>query len=299
MKFITAQPDSDYYIWQLDVQMNNFRRLGIERDAIIIFAYRGSPNPNALKFENRTEADVWFLLDERKSDQYIPSVRPHVLKKLFRYMPELSEFMYMDCDAIFTRLPDFKSMESGLVHVSDARSYLDSSYLKSKGEGLFVGMCQAAGISPSKVISQDANTGGAQYVFKVRPGAGFWSEVERTSVKLFDYMEATATIYSPQAPVQSWTADMWAILWTLWQEGKATRISPQLSFAWATSKIEDLAGVNILHNAGATAERGDLFFKGAFIDKSPFGCNFDHVSPAYCSRAYVSEIIDTSESLRP
>jgi hypothetical protein len=48
--------------------------------------------------------------------------------------------------------------------------------------------------------------------------------------------------------------------------------------------------VKILHNAGVTNMQPDLFFKGGFIDKVPFGQNFEHVRADKASIKYVDAI---------
>jgi hypothetical protein len=63
-----------------------------------------------------------------------------------------------------------------------------------------------------------------------------------------------------------------------------------LKFCFPTDLIEDVKDVKILHNAGVLKENKHLFFKGDYIDKTPYGVDHSYVDQNYCSYLYVSEI---------
>ncbi len=124
MYFLTTQPDSDYYIWQLQVQLNNFKKFGCEDSGVIVFGYNPvlGINPNAKELQKQTDAKVFFFPDERNLSErlYLPSIRPHLLKQLFREKPELltnQNFLYFDCDVIFTNYPDFSSLNDKILNI--------------------------------------------------------------------------------------------------------------------------------------------------------------------------------------
>jgi hypothetical protein len=299
--YLSVQPDSDYFIWQLIVQINNFKRLGIEDKMIILFGYRQAPNPKVEQFRNITKATVIAYEDNRTPQEmaYIPSIRPYILKRFFEENQILnnSPWMYHDSDVLIRELPDM-DLSQRCVYVSDTRSYLDSQYIKSKSPELFTRMCNIVKISPALVENNDVNCGGAQYVFSnVNLNASFWDKVMKDSLNLFSFMQKTAQIYSPEHPIQSWTADMWAILWNLWVSGYETKVSDELSFSWATCGISQWDRHKIFHNAGVGAEDTELFFKGAYIDKFPFNEDLSHVSKNTCSFKYVEEILDVKKNL--
>lgn len=285
--------------------MNNFRKFGFEKKAIILLAFDGDININALKFAKNTDAKVYFYADRRKNKKYIPSIRPHILKQFFEEHRIMDRWMYHDSDIIFTERPDFSSLDVDYdcVFVSDSgtRSYLDSQYIKSKSEVLFVQMCDKVGIDYSFVESQDSNVGGAQYLFNFVPSSLFWNKIERDCNTLWELM--TEGDYGSQIkngtiphPIQAWTADMWAVLWNIWLGSSVTRVSRELDFCWPMEPIANKK--KIFHNAGVDGSQKDLFYKAAFIDKSPFGVNFENVNPRSCSRLYVDEIKDTCVNLQ-
>jgi len=306
MKFISAQPDSDYFVWQVRVQMNNFKKFDIEKDAIVLFAYDKKINPNAKKLLKETKATIIFIQDKRTAAQrnYIPSVRPHIIKEFFgnyRNLVDGHDIFYHDCDIIFSSLPDFNTMsQNGEITVSDTISYLGAHYINSKGKGLLEEMCSVVGIEPDLVVKNEKKTGGAQYYIpsSVTMDYVFWNKIERDSIALFDLMVKTSKKYTPSHPIQSWTADMWALLWSFWAKGYDSVISKELAFSWPTLEVEKWNEQHIFHNAGVTPDRGDLFYKGAFIKASPFNSNHENVSPRFCSIKYVEEIMETAKLLK-
>jgi hypothetical protein len=307
MYYISAQPDNLYFYWQLAVQINNFRKHKIENDMIILIAFDEvngiSKEMEALS--KSSKAKFYFYPDHRTQEQkkYIPTIRPFLLNKFFLENEKLfykKAWMYHDCDIIFRELPKFKNINnSNKIYLSDTRSYLDSNYIKGKSPLLFKEMCNIVGIDPKLVSENDSNAGGAQYVFggQAIVGAFFWSKVLNDCVKLYEHMNSTINEYSPEHPIQSWTADMWAIAWNFWLMGYNVEISRELNFAWPVHGLHDWENNKILHNAGVLSDDKHLFFKGNYITKTPFEESFDYIDKTYCTYKYVEEIQETKKSL--
>ena len=90
--------------------------------------------------------------------------------------------------------------------------------------------------------------------------------------------------------VQRWTSEMYAQVWNLDYFGIEPVIDKQLEFTWATDSIETWDKNRLYHNAGATKDNKDLFFKGDYIWKEPYGEDFSYVSPDKASIKYVEAI---------
>lgn len=291
MKYLTAQPDSPYFIWQLKVQMNNFRKFEIEQDAVIVFGVNKEPSEEAIRFSNQTKASVVFIPDKRTNYPYLSSIRPHILK----YVDIFQDYdvMYHDSDIIFNRLPAIE--ETSNVLVSDTRSYIGAEYIRSKGEDIFFKMCEIVGILPQDVISREKQSGGAQYYFpkKTLP-RGFWHKVERDCIELYTYLNS-ASVQRRDNAIQAWTADMWAVLWNVWLAGAHTEISPELDFCWPMDPIDQANVKPIFHLAGITEkDRGKHFYKGDFIKKSPFGAELNYTE-GFCDNKYISELREAEQ----
>lgn len=309
MKFISVQPDNDYFIWQCQVQMNNFRKLGIEKDAILIFGVdkRNGASQNVINFSRSTKAITIFIPDDRTNEdlKYIPTIRPYLLKQFFKYHTKLMkdhDVLYHDSDILFAKLPDFKKLaKKKKLLVSDTISYIGAEYIKSKGEGLLEEMCNVVGIDPKLVIKNEKNSGGAQYFFpKIMPMTyEFWDKIQKDSLELYNVMLSTSHKYTPSHPIQAWTADMWAILWNVWLMGGESLIVKEMEFSWPTFPIAEWDKYNIFHNAGVTPDRTDLFFKGKYNLTSPFNVSHDEISKEFCSYKYVEEILETAKLLNP
>jgi hypothetical protein len=115
---------------------------------------------------------------------------------------------------------------------------------------------------------------------------------------------------------QSWCADMWAMLWTLWGTGAPVTCPEEMDFTWATDRIEEWGVYNSLyHDAGTVNDEpinkeGDkLFYKrGNRVQdgenkvwnyairwkhpllRTPFMDDLSYVSQKYCSFNYVREL---------
>jgi len=242
------------------------------------------------------KSSFFVFNDTRQNPQYSSSLRPHILAKFFDAHPEMKneKFFYIDPDVIFTKKPKFSDLEKDDVwYVSDTKSYIDSRYVKSKGEQLFVEMCRIVDIDPKIVEFNDNNAGGAQYLIK-NVDSEFWKKVEKDSENLFIHMIKTSHRYSPEHPIQAWTADMWAVLWNAWYFNKKTKIVKKLNFAWATDPMNKWNDNLIYHNAGAVIDNG-LYFLKTNYQISPFN-KIIECSDKYCSFNYMKEVKETENT---
>lgn len=298
MKILIAFPDIPYYNWQVLVQINNLVKFGFGNDIIYVVGKRPNVRLNTQihKVLNDTSVEYYVYDDTRVKSCYPSSLRPHIIEKLFKHRTKLSNetIFYIDPDLLFSDFIDFDSLISGNTwYLSDTKSYIDSKYIKSKSKELFEEMCKIVGIDESLVTDNDVNAGGAQYLMK-NVDANYWGKVFSNSEKLYNFMKKTEKKYSPQHPIQSWTADMWSVLWNGWKNNHNTKIISELNFSWATDPIEKYGKNKLFHNAGV-AKQTNLFNKIAY-QTSPFNADFSHVSNKYCSYKYVEEIEETKNN---
>ena len=67
-------------------------------------------------------------------------------------------------------------------------------------------------------------------------------------------------------------------------------ISDELDFCWATDPVKRWNETKIMHNAGVAGDMHDLFFKGKYTDRVPFGDDLSFVDKLKCSYKYVQAI---------
>ncbi len=292
MIYLSCQPIDVYFLWQVEVQIVNFRKFGISGRMHILVWY---PEKRASELEAwRTlqdkypETRFFFYPDEGVTlGLYVSQLRPHTIKKHFKAIPELKReiIFYHDSDIIFNYLPEFDKLLSDNVNwQSDCSSYLDYNYLSRKEkegnipENEAIQILADIGKVPLEVLqSYTGNTGGAQCILK-GVDSEFWEDVERQCKEIrykFWWNIPTSInrkyFIDENKGFQSWCADMWALNMALWSRGKITSVTPILDFSWATSSYEEFLKKPIYHNAGATKDRPDLFYKGDWLHKSPIG----------------------------
>lgn len=304
MKLLQVVPDAPYFVWQLYLQMLNFRDHGIEKDAVILVAINGSPSPVMKTFEGWTAAKVHYYNDTRVSAAYTSSIRPNILKQYWNETGGHEVFLYHDQDIIFQRKPDFKRLEEGetCYTAAAAHNYTGWEYLNKFKKYIIHSMMEIVGISDITVSGNDASAGGAQCVIK-HVTTEWWEKVESDCEKLYKYMNHAVSHglrefhpeeVLPSYHIQVWTADMWALLWNMWLSGKKTEHAPEIDFSWPWEMIA--GSKNIIHNAGITGtsekdEKGNvIYFNKSRFNGSlmPFDKNFDFVPADRCQHIYVN-----------
>ena len=277
MKYLSAQPASLYYGWQIDVMLHSFVGQGVNlSDVILVNAIQGVKDPYFDKLEAKYEdANFFYYNDTRTDKTYISSIRPHILKKHFEIHDYLKNETILDhdCDIALARPLNTELFESDdICYMSDTRSYIGYKYIISKGQDIFDEMVRIMQIDPQLVKDNEENTGGAQYILK-GIDAEYWMRVECDSVNLYKSISELNNHKKKTNPkyheLQIWCADMWAVLWNVWKDGKQTRITDDLDFMFATNAATDWHKKPIYHNAGVTSSNDGLFYKGDYTKSLP------------------------------
>lgn len=305
MKFLSIQPATDYFVWQLEVFDYSLIKHGYDiNDSIHVMVVDGKVSDNVKKYIYKNKNRVLFIKDERKNKKYIPSLRFNGLHQLYKNYYNLidgHDIFYHDADIVFTRKYDWQSIvnKKNTAYVSDTVSYIGAKYIESKSPELLKLMCDVVGIDIDLVRKNESSSGGAQYILpKNILDFSFFEKCENDSNVLFKLMKDTSNIYNPENPIQAWTSDMWSLLWNLWLIGVETAIHKEMEFAWPTWKASDWDKVNIYHNAGVLSSKDGKFYKGDFIKSMPFGKDFSKLKHSDTCNYKYAEIINELSALK-
>lgn len=299
MKYICAQPATQYFGWQIDVMLYSFKNNGVKmEDVHVVSAIQDGIDPyfNIL-IEKYPGVIFSFYEDTREYKGYIPSIKQHMLHKHFTAFPylETQAILLMDADVALTRPLNLdKLLIDDVWYVSDTISYIGYEYIKSKGDDILNCMLESANISEDIVRSNQGGSGGAQYLYK-NVKASFWGEVVEMSHNIYRETVEVSRKKKEANPdhheIQIWTAEMWAMLWVAWKKGVMTCVSKELDFCWATDLKNRWDDCAIFHNAGVTISNPDLFLKSAYINRLP---TIDlKVDDRFCSSLYYQMIKDS------
>ena len=277
-KFICAQPANTYYLWQIEVMINNFIKHGVKpSDMHILLSVQGERGCGWDILVNHYKDVQFFFYNDTRSDlSYIPAIYFNLMKQHLAAHPELQDEVLFthDSDIVFTKKPDLDFLfHTKKWYVADTHSYLDYSYIQSKSDETYQKMCEIVGIDPLIPKIMGRNIGGAQYIV-TNTTSEFWDKVERDSISLYKYFCEIEPHYVKKHdgdyPIQKWTAGMWSYMWNGWLAGNDINVERKLGFAWSTDSVKNIDNHFILHNAGVTNSDTGLFFKGAYIDKLPY-----------------------------
>jgi hypothetical protein len=280
--------------------INNFISHGINPNDIHILCAIYGQVPEDWKKLQEVYKDVkfFFYSDTRENRSYVPSIYFNMMKQHIKAYPELQyEPLFLhDCDIILTKPIDFTGMLHDKVwYLSNTVGYISTDYILSKGEDVYLKMCEVIGIDPLIPKLMNSNSGGAQHLVK-NSTYEYWDKVEKDSIKLYAHLcEEEPKWTRSDYPLQKWTAGMWSLLWNAWIFGHETKVDARLDFCWATCSIDRWDTVSIFHNAGVTDDRTELFYKGKYILDSPYSIKKEDFSDKFCSFKYVESILKTKE----
>lgn len=329
LKFICAQPDDTYYTWQVHLWLESLREIGHSDKAIILvfipnFREKNTKWDQIVELYPETEFVFYKDVDNisKLLGLYIPILRPYVLMKYFKEHPEMKEkaIFYCDSDILFTdKFNVDKFLEDDVNYLSDTNSYINAEYFDSKIKDVLPERLEeyktrdvldevSKQLGASREIAEKNNqhSGGAQYLLK-NIDWEFWDKVITGCIIIrTDLQNVNRVFFKGEAEgFQSWCADMWSVLWTLWAQGAETRVVPELEFAWAPDPIDKLDRCTILHNAGITGPTmGNIpyFYKGSYHTGSdPFDdphlklVSINEESKKRCTHYYVSKLLNLKQ----
>jgi hypothetical protein len=281
LRFVSAQPATLYYAWQVEVMINNFMAMGVNPNDIDIVCWKqnGMVPEEWTKLATNYPARFFFYDDTRETHHYISSIRPNILKQHFAAHPYLEKdvIFYHDSDIIFSKpIRDWITDEmiaDDEWYGSDTRWYIAHSYIKGKGQEVIDLMCKIMDVPEKLIEDNEMNAIGAQYLMK-GVDAAYWDRVERDCEQLFKQVTDLNNQIKSREPsyheLQIWCADMWAVLWGAWKMGYKTNCHPNFEFSWGTSTIDDYNRLNIMHNAGVTSPNEGLFYKAQYMNSLPY-----------------------------
>jgi len=291
LKYISCQPDDNYYTWQVHLWLESLKNRG-ESDKAIVLVFTPNYREKNEKWKQVVdlypEAEFHFYKDEHDVSSllgiYIPVLRPYTLWRHWKEHPELSDkaIFYCDSDVLFTQHFDIQQfIDDDVCYLSDTNSYINAKYFDSKVEQVLPGKLEeyktrdvlaeigsVVGISREEAEANNDHSGGAQYFLK-NIDTAFWSKVMNDCILIRSYLQKINREYfeSEDKGFQSWCADMWAVLWNLWVKEKEVKVIPEMGFSWSPDPIEKLETHPILHNAGIVGTQMDgyaCFYKGKY-----------------------------------
>ena len=295
MKILIATTDNTYFMWQVLVQINNFKKFGLDTETVYVIASdEPSAQLQAMIESPEIKAEFHVYEDTRINKKYISSIRPHVLEKYYREFPEMEKepIFYVDPDMIFTQPINFEAMlEDEFWHCSNSASYVGIDYLKARsGELLFAQMCDVVGMN-SKLI-ESIPPAGAQYLMK-GVTADFWRKCYSDMEAMYSLLTSQKMVDDKPNTINAWCSDMWVVLWNSATLGVDVKINTELEFSWATDKSKRWDECKIFHNAGRTKGVEGCFSKSDYHNDTPFGKEIV-VSGDNCTAKYLEEVKETA-----
>jgi hypothetical protein len=326
LKFICVQPDDSYYTWQVNLWLESLRSIGhSDKAEVLIFTplHRKRNEKWNQIVDLYPESKFFFYNDVDNITNliklYIPIIRPYTLIKHFKAHPYLKEcaIFYCDSDILFTEKFDVsKFLNDEVNYLSNTNAYINASYFDSKIKDVLpekldeykqidvLSECLSL-LQLNRKIAEEKNndSGGAQYLLK-NIDEKFWIDVLSACINIrIHLMKINKYYFENEAKgFQSWCADMWAVLWTLWKNNTETKVVKELDFAWATDQITKLNDCTIFHNAGVSGDVMNdvpMFYKGKYHngldptkDEHLFSVLENEKSKKLCTHYYVTKLLE-------
>lgn len=303
MKYVSVITDYTYLLWQQELQIFNFKKLGLVDDLVVVILIEPGESPSKHAQKIRSMCETHMFMNDQENRSYIPSNKPYGLMKLLKYKPEYGKSVFLlDSDVILKEKLDFSAMpEPGITYLSDTRGYIGYCYLSANLSDLEIANAgKIIGVTLENIKEIDSNSGGAQYYFKnITPD--FCFKAANDSINLHSYLSGLKKA-DGNHKVQIWTAEMWSWLWNASLVSKVS-ITKEMDFLWPGANINAWNGHHkILHMAGVLSsdDAKGIFRKSKYPGTIPWQDPSWEIGlkPNNCAWKYVELIMEYAESER-
>lgn len=289
-KALVPLPDHKFYLWQMLVHWAWMREREYPAQYLLYCGATG-PSRELVELMRGMGAKIAVWNDWRINPQYNPSMKPGLAGQWLKAHPEDREIPLLLCDPDALPLPRFATAglepAPGRWFGSDTDSYTGPNYLKSKGEDLWVQLCELVGVDPAKAAATRGR--GSQWLF-VGPPEGLWEEIAELSEKAY------SMLVGHSSDVQAWCAEMYVTQLVLARENIETEARATMRMTWAGDPKSQLTKAGFYHNAGVTDPKTGHFYKGGWTAKAPFFAPLDDVRSDSASTKYVEAIREAEKA---
>ena len=201
MKYISAQPETKYYAWQVDTMIHSFLQNGVKQEDIVILL--GKERSNSFVKVRLKYPKVNYHRYSVERFAYAPAIKPYLMWRYFEDNPQTEQYFYSDCDIVLTK--PLKKFDTDYIYCSNTISYIGHDYIVSKGNEVLDLMCKTVGIDKDLVKRYQSASGGCQFVFSTLPST-VWKNAYKNSLKLYSELDKhNKANPTTDYPIQHWT----------------------------------------------------------------------------------------------
>jgi hypothetical protein len=292
MTYLSVIDDSLYLLWQQEVQIQNFRKLGLLEQLTVVVLHTGE-QPSSYAQDVSKLCRTYFFKNEQADQHYPASNKPYGVARLLENQPEYSTrgFVLMDSDMILTAPLELNRIrEQGGMYFALNGDPMNTGFISQKLPELDQAL-GVIGVSRENLLHYDHIVGSIP-LWVQGISSEFVHKIARDAVALHLEFERQAAL---GATMEVWTAEMYAWNWNLYAVGAAVNNAPELDSMWAWEPLSSVRDRKIIHAAGVSKPESGHFCKLLYHDASPLEYrDFAYVTRQdCCSWLYYQAVLET------
>lgn len=282
MKILSVAEDNLYSLWQLELQIHHFKKLGIDEYLVPIVVGK-IPFPNKIvQALSEKKKKIFYYPYENfqffvNRDYYPPSLQSYGIYKYLQQFPETKRYLINDCDVLFQSAQDFYnlfSLEHSGVYSSPA-IYNRLNFYGKPGDDHDKAYNEMLDyMKLDRKIVEDFEkrfennkymnpAGHTIFINQIQPD--IFKKITEDSIALYDILKVQPKEVKENL---SWMASIWSYYYNILMVDDNYQASPLLDFCWAHDPV--VCKKPLIHFTGTTKNNENKWFcKMDFLDKSP------------------------------
>jgi len=292
MSYVSIIDDSLYLLWQQEVQIQNFRKLGLLEQLTVVILHAGE-QPSSYAQDVSKLCRSYFFRNGQLEQHYPASNKPYGVARLLEDHPHYATqgFVLMDSDMILTAPLELNLVgEQGGMRFASTGDTLNLSFVQHKLLELDSALSKV-GVSREDLLNYNHIVGSIP-LWVQGVSSEFVHKIARDAVALHLEFGRQAAL---GATIEVWTAEMYAWNWNLYAAGLAVYNAPELDAMWAWEPLSSLGARKIIHAAGVFKPESGHFCKLLYHDTSPLEYrDFAYITRQdCCSWLYLQAVLET------
>ena len=292
MSYVSVIDDSLYLLWQQEVQIQNFRKLGLLEQLTVVILHAGE-QPSSYARDLSRLCRSYFFRNRQLEQHYPASNKPYGVARLLEDHPQYAArgFVLMDSDMILTAPLELDKIRGqGGMHFAVNGEPMNSEFVVRHLLEVPAAL-DVVGLLVEQARRYDHIVGMIP-LWVQGVSSEFVHKIARDAVALYREFERQAAL---GATIEVWTAEMHAWNWNLYTAGLAVYNAPELDAMWAWEPLSSLRERKIIHAAGVFKPESGHFCKLLYHDTSPLEYrDFAYITRQdCCSWLYLQAVLET------
>lgn len=292
MKILSVAEDNLYSLWQLELQIYHFKKLGIDEYLYpIVIGKQEEPNAVVKKLSSEKKYIHYYPYENfqffANRMYYPPALQSYGVYKFLKQFSNNERYLILDCDVLFQDSKAFYNLftlNKNTIWSSPSEYNRMNFYSKmiENHQEAYDDMLKYLDLDKNIVVEFEKRFQHNPYmnpaghtIFATNLPADIYYKITKDSIAIYDILKVKS---KDVVEHMAWMASIWSYYYNIIKVNDNYKSTELLDFCWAHDSMK--CTKPLIHMTGTTKNNPDnLFCKMDFLDSSPLNVkNYEKIN---------------------